>query len=696
MAYDNPHKKNCDELHKEIVTKYDDSFSIERDQRDLAIEDLQFAHVAGSMWEDNNAQESDRPRFEVNRVFHPINQIIGEQRQNRISMKVRAETDKDKDVADVLDGMIRTIENDSSFKSIKDTSFKEMVTGGMGAWGVITEYKEGTFDQAIKIKEIPSAVSSVFYDPSATDSLKRDANWFITTQDLDRKHFEKLYPEATVSGLPEYNLGSLLAWQSRDTVRIGEYWVKEPVTRELILMSDGQVLEGNDEVESVLDELAIKGINEVKRRKEKTHKVVMYKFTATEILEGPLPWAGKYIPIIPFYGYAINIGGQQIYQGIVRNAKDSSRIYNYATSQAIETSALTPKDPYWVTPTQIKGHERQLANFTTNNSPFLLFNPDSEAPGAPQRTGAPAVQGALIQQIQQADIDIQNTTGMYNPSLGMDETDKSGVAILAIQDKGNLSTFELNDSLVKAVEHTGRILIDLIPKIYDTERDFSLLAEDGQTATATINQEVMDQQTGEMVVLNDLSKGDFDVISTSGPSFATKRSEGLNLLTRLAENPQFSQISADLIAKSIDFDFSEELTERLRKQMLEAGLVEPTEEEMEKQPEPQPPSPSELLEFENQKLIVEQQAALVDQLELQNEKIKADIAHKMSETQTKLLGLTETEVDINGKLLDQEAKELLPVNTNIGTRQQNRQAMNDAIDASGAPQISKLDLGREQ
>jgi len=685
------------DLHKEIVTKYDSSFSIERDQRDLALEDLQFAHVAGSMWDDNNAQESDRPRFEVNRVFHPINQIVGEQRQNRISMKVRAENDRDKDTADILDGMIRSIENESNFNAIKDTAFKEMVTGGIGAWGVMTEYREGTFEQAIKIKSIVSAASSVFYDPSATDVLKRDAAWMITTQDIDRKTFEKTFPDATISGLSEYNLGSLLAWQTRDVIRIGEYWVKVPVTKDLALMSDGSVLEMTKETKSVIDELAAQNITIVKERKEKSHTVVMYKFSSSEILEGPNEWASKYIPIVPFFGYAINIGGQQVYQGIVRNAKDSSRIYNYATSQAIETSALTPKDPYWLTPEQAKGHESQLRNFTTSNSPFLLYNPDSESPGPPARTGAPSVQQALILQIQQADMDIQNTTGLHNSSLGRDETDKSGVAILALNEQGNLSTFELRDSLVKAVEHTGRILIDLIPKIIDTERDIGLIAEDGQISSTTVNQQVLDTQTGQVVTLNDLSTGDFDVVSTSGPSFATKRSEGLNLLTRLAENPQFSQISADLIAKSIDFDFSEELTKRLRKQMLEAGLVEPNEEEIEAQPEPPEPSPSQLLEFENQKLIVEQQAALVDQLELQNEKIKADLEHKLVEvelrkaeiakkvadTQTALLGMVETEVDINGKLLDQESAEQVNVAPPVNTRLQNQQVLNDAIDLTG-------------
>jgi hypothetical protein len=700
MKHKKQTKKNLlinEEIHRTAIQRFEASFSAERNQRDLCIEDMSFVFVEGSQWSDTATESrTDRPRYSVNKILGPVNQIIGEQRQNRVSIKVRAaKGDASKDNADILAGLVRNIENSSHFKDIKDNAFKEIVSGGFGGWCVTTGYSDDdSFDQEIKIKTIRSAASSIYYDPSAVDELKRDASWVMVTEDIDKKYFEKKYPDSVASSLSTNHSQSYLQdWQSRDTVRIADYWVKEPVIKTIAQMTDGRVLELNDDTKSIIDELAEQGVSVLKTRQKHCHKVVMYKISAGEVLEGPFEWAGHHIPVVPVFGYNVWINNQHYYNGVVRAAKDPQRIFNYATSQAIETSALSPKDPYWVTPAQMQGLESDFANFNVKNTPFMRYNEDPNNPGPPKRTGAPSVQTALIQQVQQADMDVQATTGLFAPSLGQNETDQSGRAILALQRAGNVGTHELVDNLVKAIEFTGQILIDLIPKIYDTERQISILGEDGATAPITLNQTVIDQQTGNKVVVNDLSVGKYDVTASSGPSYATERVESLNFLTKLSEsNPMFSSVATDLIAKSIDFDYSEILTERVRKTMIQQGIVEPTPEEMEKLA-PQEPSAVDKLNFKALQLDLEYKAGLVDALDIQNRKTQADLSHKLAQTQNELTKTIKTKTEINKNMIENGNENLIPIEPDeINARQRNLQALNDnlELDIVSASQVPEM------
>lgn len=674
-----------DEIHREAIRNYESSYSAERGERDLCLADLKFALVPGSQWEDTASEaRRNRPRFEINKIESAINTLVGEQKQNRTSIKLRPEDDADKTTSDILSGLIRNIEESSRFKDIKDQTFKEQATGGFGAWYITTQYKKDSFDQEAVIKYIPSAASSVFYDPSATDFLKRDAGWFLVCTDISTEDFKKRYPDAAASSLPEYSSSLATSWQDRKTTKIATYYVKVPTTKEIALLSDGNVVDYDADFKKVQDELFLKGITVVKTRICKSHKVMIYKLSASTILEKPYEWAGSHIPVVPVFGYSTWINNQHYYKGMVRNAKDAQRVYNYSTSQAIEVSALSPKDPYWMTPKQAKGHERQLRDFNNKNNPFMFYNADTENPGPPKRTGAPSVQTALLTQTQQADADIQATTGLYNPSLGEGNNDsQSGRAILALQKQGNHSTYELVDNLVKAVEWTGEILLDVIPKIYDTNRKVSILEEDGNSRQVELNGIILDTQTGQPVEINNLSKGKYKVISSNGPSFATKRSEGLNLLIKLAEsNPLFSQVSADLIAKNVDFEYSEELSARVRKQLIDQGVVDPTEEEIRAQLALQPQGPpqlsvTEMMEMEMRKLNLEQQAAIVDGLELQNEKIKADIMHKYAETNETIVDAQETETKIAKMLVEDGVMVVNP--SNMAARQKNLRALNQSL-----------------
>ena len=646
-------QEKLDEIHRIAVERFESIMTRERDQRALAVEDAKFAHAPDGQWDENAIEKrKDRPRYTINRVAGAIDQLVGDRRQNRTDIKVRPVSGgADKQLADIYNGLIRNIEGLSKAENAYDMAFDELVTGGYGGWRVLTEFSDDdSFEQDIRIHTIDSASTSLFFDPAASAYDKRDSQFAFLTTLMPLEEFKAKFPDQPEVSFDQEQFNSNLcsSWFNNDMVRIAEYWVKVPVMRNIGLLSDGRVIDLDDE-EIVLDELAAQGVTVQSERKIKSHKVVMYKMSGSGILSGPSDWAGKFIPLIPAFGKVARIEGKEYVRGLVRNAKDPNRIYNYTVSSEIETTALTPKDPYWITATQAKGHVAALKTFNTNNQPFMLYNADPDAPGAPQRTGAPSVQAAMIGQRQNAALDIYATTGIEPASLGNSPELKSGKAIIAQQKMGDRGSFVYTDNLNKSIEYTGEILVDLIPRIYDTERVIRVLNIDGTSeevkinaGLANFNETITDTQTGKEEIVYDLSRGKYDVVVTAGPSFASQRQESAQQLIDLTANsPVFAEIATDLIAKNLDVLESEELTKRVRQRMIQQGVVTPTDDEREElgldQP-PAPPSESEQALLDNVLMQNEKLMAEIENLDAKNAKLMADINKENMEAMETMLG----------------------------------------------------------
>ena len=623
MATDNK------DIHQTALKRFQRVEDKERSQRRLAIEDIRFAQTEDGQWDDDATRKrAGRPRYTINRVAGAVDQLIGDQRQNRTAIKVRpVRGGATEEVAKVFEGLIRNIESQSKATNAYDNAFDEVVNGGYGGWRVVTEFADDdVFEQDIRIKQILGATTSLWFDTSATDYTKKDAMWAFVTVEMSKEERESKYPDNPLSDWPvDVNLSrnngdGCNNWAQDDSVTVAEYWVKTPVTKEIVLLSDGRVIDATEDGK-ILDELAAEGITETKRRKVKSHKIEMYIMDGGSILEGPKEWAGKFIPLIPMYGRQSYIEGTTYTRGIVRFAKDPARIYNYGTSTAIETTALTPKDPYWYTPKMIAGHENKYENFNTQNSPFMPFNPDPAMPGPPSRSGAPAVNNALLQQIQQASMDLYHVTGMQPPSLSANPELKSGKAIQAQERLGDRGMYIFEDNKSKSIDYTAEILIDLLPRIYDTDRQERIVAMDGETEDVQINQTVTDNQTGEEVLVNDLSLGKYDVVTETGPAFATQRQESAQQIIELiGTSPTFENLAMDLVAKDLPILESKELTKRVRKLMITQGIVDPTEEEIKDMGLDQPQTPDP------------QQTAITENIQIQTEKIISDIENQDAKT----------------------------------------------------------------
>lgn len=519
-----------------------------------------------------------RPCLTINKLPQHVRQVTNDQRQNRPTGKVIPADDKaDIDVAEVFNGMVRHIEYISDADVAYDTACENQVSYGEGYIRLLTEYcDDNTFDQDIKIGRVRNSFS-VYMDPTIQDPCGQDAKWCFVTEDIPKAEYERKYPDsAPITTLQTLGVGdqNLSQWLNEDTIRIADYYYVD-YDQATLNLYPGNVtaFEGTPEDKQLR---AIYGKPKKSRESDRC-KIKYCKINGYEILE-ERDWAGQYIPIVRIVGNEFEVDGRLYVSGLVRNAKDAQRMYNYWVSQEAEMLALAPKAPFIGYGGQFEGYENQWKTANTTNWPYLEVNPDvTDGAGAtlplPQRAQPPMASSGLLQAKAGASEDIKASTGQYNASLGMTSNERSGKAILARQREGDVGTYHYGDNLARGVRYLTRQLIDLIPKIYDTQRIARIIGEDGETSMVKIDpmqqepvKKIMDQNGIVIDKIYNPGVGKYDVVATTGPGYATKRQEALEAMGQLLQgNPQLWSVAGDLFVKNMDWPGAQEMAKRFAK-----------------------------------------------------------------------------------------------------------------------------------
>jgi hypothetical protein len=542
-----------------------------------------------------------RPCLTINKLPQHVRMVTNEQRQNRPSGKViPADDNADVQVAAIYDGMVRHIEYMSDADVAYDTACENQVTYGEGYIRVLTEYcDEDSFDQDLRIGRIRNSFS-VYMDPMAQDPTGADAEFCFITEDLTKEEYEREYPNAApLSSMLASGVGDqyLSQWLDENTIRIAEYFYYTHKKETLNLYpGNNSFFEGTPEDK----DMKRMGVKPIRSREVDRRKVMWMKTNGFEVLQEQ-EWAGKWIPVVRVIGNEFEVEGQIYISGLVRNAKDAQRMYNYWTSQEAEMLALAPKAPFIGYGGQFEGYEMQWKTANTTNWPYLEVNPDvTDGAGAvlplPQRAAPPLPQTGLIQAKMGASEDIKSTTGQYDSSLGMAGNERSGRAILAREKQGDTGTYHYVDNLARAIRHITRQLVDMIPKIYDTERIARIVGIDGEVDMVKINpeqpepvKEIRDMESGILIEkIYNPSVGKYDVVVTTGPSYMTKRQESMDAMSQILQgNPQLWSVAGDLFVKNMDWPGAQELADRLAKtidpKLLENGDKDPALQAAEQQ-----------------------------------------------------------------------------------------------------------------
>jgi hypothetical protein len=543
-------------------------FANEADQnnRSEALEDLKFA--AGDQWPveiQNSRVLEARPCLTVNKVDAYCRQITNQMRQQRPRIKVHGmNNESDARMAEILQGICRHIETQSDADQAYDKAGDFAVRMGWGYWRVTTDYvRDDSFDQEIYIKAIDNPFT-VYFDPNSVMPDGSDAETVLITTVVSKDNFRKMYPNAeTEQGFTMRGTGDTNPeWVMKEDIRLAEYFYTERKATKVHLLSDGSSVKSDDlPPQDVLD---MAGITIVETRNSFEKKIKWCKLTSMEVLEEG-EWAGKYIPIVPVFGQETVVENKKKKFGIVRMAKDPQRMYNFWQTSLTESVALAPKAKWLLAEGQDEGHENEWAQANIKSMPVLRYKQtdiDGRPAPVPQRLQPEPPPTGVMAAAQAMTTDLMQVVGIFDPAQ-LPQGNISGKALQGQQQQVDMTNFHYYDNLTRSIRQTGRIILDLVPHIYDRERVLRIIGDDGKPEILTINQYGQDEE-GITKILNDVTVGEYDVVMDTGPGYNSKRQEAVeSMMALFAADPSLIQQAGDLLVRNMDFPGAETIADRL-------------------------------------------------------------------------------------------------------------------------------------
>lgn len=596
-------------MEKDTLADDRDEFSAceehERDQRKQSLADLEFAKLS-QQWDEKDRtrrESSGRPCLTINRITAFTKQVTNDARINRAQIKAQpVGNGADKLTADIKSDLIRNIETASQADQAYDCAYDFAVTCGFGYFRIAVDYPDDdAFEQEISIVRVSNPFS-VYGDYDSTAGTSIDWKRAFVTDWYSKSEFEDRWgTDAKATSFQADSKDYTDQWfeDKGEKIRVAERWIREKKPTRLIKLSNGMVLY-EEQLMKIADMLTAQGVTVAGDRDAWTWKVRQRIITGTDVLEEN-DWAGKYIPIVPMYGEETNVNGKRLFFSLIHRAKDSQRLYNYQRSLAAELGALQPKAPYIGPKGMFNSDADRWSTANVEPHAYLEYDPVPEAPGAmPQRQVFQGPPAGVMQEALMAADDMKAIMGIYDASLGARSNETSGRAIMARQREGDVSTYDFRDNRNRAVEHGGRIILDLLPKVYSKERILRAVQEDGTSYQIPVNQPAVNPQILQAVMAGqpipqqqdqsgppqfvplppnvppspqlqalvrvfDLSAGKYDVTVTAGPSFTSRREEAATqMMEFIRVFPQSAGLIGDLLAKNLDWPGSEQVAERLK------------------------------------------------------------------------------------------------------------------------------------
>ncbi len=537
------------EKFKKIKLQFDASTTYETEERSKGKEDLQF--VDGENQWDANVKENrgDRPCLVLNRIANHVDRVAGEQRMNKMNIKVIPVDDiADPATAKVKEGLIRHIEYDSTVQRVYPMGYESMLMGGRGAWRLNKEYVNNeSWDQKLKIELIENPYSVYI------DNINRlDPDWLFVANNISDEEYDRKYKSKEKGEFLEVAEGDIGQWMQDNKKRVAEYFWKETTSQGFLYL-----VKTKEGMKTIRD--LPKNKNYEKKREIFSTEIWHIVISGHDVLEAPIKWDGDSIPIIMVWGKELNINGKRKVRGMVRHVKDSQRAYNYERSAWVETVALAPREHWLVTKAMVNNHDVYWSDAQKGiRVKYLMYDIDPQASdgGRPVRISPSAIPSGLERSAAFSAQEIKDIDGVHDSYLGETSNETSGVAIEKRTLQAGISNYVYTDNYMFSIQETGKKILNLQPKTYDTARMIRIMGLDEAENVVKIN-----QQGGF-----DLVKGQYDCRVRAGPAFATQRLEAVAEINKFYQvAPDAAPLTWDIWARNLSWHGSDEFADRLKK-----------------------------------------------------------------------------------------------------------------------------------
>lgn len=569
--------KDAAEYLKYMRECYQEDIDFDRDNRNAGLDDLTF--LAKDPWDPyvrSSREAAGLPCVSIPVLQQFVAQVIGDRRLNKTSIRVRPKLNTTVAKAQAIEGIVRGIEEQSRADQVYDDAFEDMLGCGIGNFRVILDYADDeVFLQDILFKPIPNPFA-VVWDRMSVEKTGRDARRATVQDIMPLRDFKKQYPNArAVDGIGDNLPGIENGWFDMNTVRICEFWEMKRRPCMLAMAADGSTIDvTNSNVREMIatDKIMLNPSTGQPVIREGSKKYAcMHLVTGADILAGPYELPINRLPIVKVMGRETRVGEERVRFGLVRGAKDAQRMKNYWRSVAIQKLAMAPKSTWIAEAQSVKGREEDWRESNVSNEALLIHN---DGTPAPQRVDPPAVDTAILNEIEMNQQDIKDTTGLHDASLGIRSNEVSGKAIYARQQEGDVAVAMYHDNLNASIAAGGDIAVQLIPVAFDTLRTLRVVGADDQESLVTFN-DPNDPDT--MLVGN----AKYEVAIATGPSYTTQRMMAADaLLEMIKVFPPLMEAAGDLVVENQDIPGAQKIAQRLREKGIGSEDKELSDEEM--------------------------------------------------------------------------------------------------------------------
>lgn len=643
---------------KDIKKMVDKDYLHNQTTRERAANDMVFYWI--SHWDDEFLSASDlayKGEFDILRKAG--RQIMADLRANPVQVDFEPEDDSREDAGDLADGLYRSSDRLNLSQEAYLNAQGEAVVCGVGGWELYTEYETnrvGDERQVIKRRPIYEANNNSFPDSNAKRLDKSDAKRWTLIEAYSVDGYKDLVKELTGEEVDDVDVSNFktpeqsysFPWITgkNEIIYVGKFFHKILVKDKVLTLVDpfGQpLLLRESDLEDIMDELIDAGytIDEERTKEIKRWEVTLYICSGERILEHyRIP--GENIPIVHNYGERAFIEGEEHYEGVTRLAKDPQRLRDFILSYIGDIASRSPRLKPIFGAEQVKGFEFMYEESgADNNYPYYLQNLiDDQGNELPQGPAGLMPEQTIPQAVSAlADLSRQAVEDVANPGLPQDiaDPDISGKAVLAIQARLDQQSIVYQQNMKHAKRRDGEIWASMASEVYDSPREVTLTLPDGTRKKAQIMETILDRQTGEVKVLNDLTNMAFQVFADIGRDYATRKEQTIDQLDAMAATTTDPNMQMMLNLKRmtlIDGVDMDDIRDYAKRQLLLRGFREPeTEEEMmlvQQAQQNQQPDPNLLIGqaemLKGQAAVMkEQRQGMVDQAKIQNDQAQTQV-----------------------------------------------------------------------
>jgi len=499
----------------------------------------------------------NRPQLEFNVLEAYVSRLLGEFSKQEPDIEVSAYDEQNTDpiTIKVTEQHLKHVFMDNDNQHLRYEVYKDLLSGGFSAVKVYTDYEHPmSMNQVIKFTKCEPTLTG--FDKVARFSHKGDGQYCFELFPKSKEEFEEEYPDVGIESMSFRRDFAGFNWSYQNDnskiVVVADFYEKRRKEETIVQVRDGKVMTMKKYREMVdnWNDITVPPSIIGKPRKTLLDKIVRYRLIENEVLEYE-ETDFSFLPIVFIDGHSIMIKTplngniRQVTRPYVYHAKGAQRLKNYAGISLANEIENTVQHKFMVAKEALPKEEQWLEAYKdVQKEAVLVYNSVHESdPNLPinnpirevNRIPAPP---EIAQAFTGADSLIQNVLGSYDASLGINNNQLSGIAIVEAASQSNATAMPYIVGCLQGFQRLAQIYVDLMPKYFTTPRTLPIIDEDGQRQYIKINQQEGLPMDFDTNVLN--------VSVKAGASFQVQKSRTIMMIKEImGMSPLFAQFMAE-------------------------------------------------------------------------------------------------------------------------------------------------------